>query len=202
MQLWMRGIAPLPNEGGPMTSIQAKFAVFYGTVDERPSGWYWTGAPDDLDEPPKDQSQGHSKPKLTLSSMRYGAGRGGYIDSLRISRRLLWRASPDQRRRVAALGTKNRYPSGSEAPGSHCRPICDREEDPGPQRRRAPHSAAGAAQMTRRPARVGSGSGQLRTCRCVGSGQQCAHSPGFQARRQPCSFHARTASGRADHQRI
>jgi hypothetical protein len=31
-----------------MTSIQAKFAVFYGTVDQRPSGWYWTGAPDDL----------------------------------------------------------------------------------------------------------------------------------------------------------
>jgi hypothetical protein len=41
MQLWMGGIAPLPNEGGPMTSIQAKFAVFYGKVDERPSGWYW-----------------------------------------------------------------------------------------------------------------------------------------------------------------
>jgi hypothetical protein len=52
MQLWMGGIASLPS-AGPMTSIQAKFAVFYGTVDERPSGWYWTGAPDDLDEPPK-----------------------------------------------------------------------------------------------------------------------------------------------------
>jgi hypothetical protein len=24
-----------------MTGIQPKFAVFYGKVDERPSGWYW-----------------------------------------------------------------------------------------------------------------------------------------------------------------
>jgi len=31
-----------------MTDIQAKFAVFYGQVDERPSGWYWaaTSAPE------------------------------------------------------------------------------------------------------------------------------------------------------------
>jgi hypothetical protein len=54
VQLWMVGIASLPNDGGPMTSIQAKFAVFYGKVDERPSGWYWTEAPpDDEGDRPK-----------------------------------------------------------------------------------------------------------------------------------------------------
>jgi hypothetical protein len=25
-----------------MTDIRAKFAVFFGRVDERPDGWYWT----------------------------------------------------------------------------------------------------------------------------------------------------------------
>jgi hypothetical protein len=25
--------------------MEARFAVFYGKVDRRPEGWYWTGAP-------------------------------------------------------------------------------------------------------------------------------------------------------------
>jgi hypothetical protein len=77
MQLRMGGIAPLPNKGGPMTSIQAKFAVFYGKADERPSGWYWTGAPDDLDEPPKGPITGpfESKADAIEHAIRSGIGR-------------------------------------------------------------------------------------------------------------------------------
>jgi hypothetical protein len=46
VQLWMGGVAPLPNDGGPMTVVQAKFAVFYGEPDQkRGSGWYWTVVP-------------------------------------------------------------------------------------------------------------------------------------------------------------
>jgi hypothetical protein len=77
MQLWMGWITPLPNGRDPMTSIQAKFAVFYGTVDERPSGWYWTGAPDDLDEPPKGPITGpfETKADAIEHAIRSGAGR-------------------------------------------------------------------------------------------------------------------------------
>ena len=47
MQLWMVGIATLPIYGRSMTSIQAKFAVFYGKVDQkRDPGWYWTSVPE------------------------------------------------------------------------------------------------------------------------------------------------------------
>ena len=47
MQLWMVGIAALPICGRSMTSMQAKFAVFYGKVDQkREPGWYWTGVPE------------------------------------------------------------------------------------------------------------------------------------------------------------
>jgi hypothetical protein len=52
MQLWMVGIAPLPN-GGAMTGIQTKIAVFYGEVDQkRGPGWYWTAVARP-GEPPK-----------------------------------------------------------------------------------------------------------------------------------------------------
>jgi hypothetical protein len=71
MQLWMGGLVPLPS-AGPMTSIQAKFAVFYGKVAERPSGWYWTAAPDDLDEPPKGPITGPFETKADAMEMRSG----------------------------------------------------------------------------------------------------------------------------------
>jgi hypothetical protein len=77
MQLWMGGIAPLPS-AGPMTSIQAKFAVFYAKVDERPSGWYWTAAPDDLDEPPQRTSHRAIRNQsgcYRACEIRSGAGR-------------------------------------------------------------------------------------------------------------------------------
>ena len=42
----MGGIAALPNDGKPMTVVQAKFAVFYGEPDQkRGPGWYWTVVP-------------------------------------------------------------------------------------------------------------------------------------------------------------
>jgi hypothetical protein len=44
LQLRMVRIASLPNYAPPMTSIEAKIAVFYGKVDD------WTGAPD-VDDP-------------------------------------------------------------------------------------------------------------------------------------------------------
>jgi hypothetical protein len=76
MPMWVVGIAPLPNDGGPMTGIQAKFAVFYGRVDERPPGWYWTGAPD-VDEPFKGPIGGpfETKADAIEHAIRSGAGR-------------------------------------------------------------------------------------------------------------------------------
>jgi hypothetical protein len=71
MQLWMVGIAPLPNDGGAMTNIQTKFVVFYGKVDERPSDWYWTGA-QDVDEPFKPFE---TKADAIEHALRSGAGR-------------------------------------------------------------------------------------------------------------------------------
>jgi hypothetical protein len=42
----MGGLAALPNDGEPMTVVQAKFAVFYGEPDQkRGCGWYWTVVP-------------------------------------------------------------------------------------------------------------------------------------------------------------
>jgi hypothetical protein len=75
MRVRMGGIAPLPNEG-PMTSIQAKFAVFYGKVDERPAGWYWTGAPA-VDEPFQEPITGpfESRADAIEHAIRSGAGR-------------------------------------------------------------------------------------------------------------------------------
>jgi hypothetical protein len=29
-----------------MTDVQGRFAVFFGKVDRRPPGWYWTNAPE------------------------------------------------------------------------------------------------------------------------------------------------------------
>jgi hypothetical protein len=43
----MGGIASLPNDRGPMTLVQAKFAAFFGKVDQkRDPGWYWTDVPE------------------------------------------------------------------------------------------------------------------------------------------------------------
>ena len=59
-----------------MTDIQAKFAVFYGKVDERPSVWYWTGAPD-VDEPFNGPITGpfETKEDAIEHAIRSGAGR-------------------------------------------------------------------------------------------------------------------------------
>jgi hypothetical protein len=46
MQLWMGGIAALPSKGRSVINIRAKFAVFYGKVDQkRDPSWYWTSVP-------------------------------------------------------------------------------------------------------------------------------------------------------------
>jgi hypothetical protein len=60
-----------------MTSIQSKFAVFYGRVDERASGWYWTEAPEDVDELPKGPFTGpfETKSDAIEHAIRSGAGR-------------------------------------------------------------------------------------------------------------------------------
>jgi hypothetical protein len=60
-----------------MTVVQAKFAVFYGRVDERSTGWYWTEAPDDVDELPKGPFQGpfETKADAVEHAVRSGAGR-------------------------------------------------------------------------------------------------------------------------------
>ena len=73
----MVGIAPLQNDGERMTGIHAKFAVFYGKVDERPSGWYWTSAPDDTDEHLKGPITGpfETKADAIEHAVRSGAGR-------------------------------------------------------------------------------------------------------------------------------
>jgi hypothetical protein len=67
---WTGLEGPLPNEGRQMPVIQAKFAVFYGRVDERPSGWYWTEAPDHVDEQLKGPITGPFDSERTLLSMR------------------------------------------------------------------------------------------------------------------------------------
>jgi hypothetical protein len=59
-----------------MAVIQAKIAVFYGRVDERPSGWYWSEA-DDVDEQLKGPITGpfDSEADAIEHAVRSGTGR-------------------------------------------------------------------------------------------------------------------------------
>ena len=59
-----------------MTEVQARFAVFFGKVDKRPQGWYWTGAPE-VGEPVKGQFTGpfESKAEAIEHAIQNGAGR-------------------------------------------------------------------------------------------------------------------------------
>ena len=60
-----------------MTSVQAKFALVFGKVDERPSGWYWTEAPEDVDELPKGPFTGpfETQADAIEHAVRSGTGR-------------------------------------------------------------------------------------------------------------------------------
>jgi hypothetical protein len=73
----MGGIAALPNDGEPMTDVQAKFAVFYGEPDQkRGSGWYWTVIPGP-GEPSKGPYTGpfETKADAVEHAIRSGTGR-------------------------------------------------------------------------------------------------------------------------------
>jgi hypothetical protein len=77
MQLWMVGIAPLPNDGGPMTGTELRIAVFFGEPDQKSgSGWYWTVVPGP-GEPSKGPYTGpfETKADAIEHAVRSGAGR-------------------------------------------------------------------------------------------------------------------------------
>jgi hypothetical protein len=59
-----------------MTDVQGRFAVFFGKVDRRPPGWYWTGAPE-VGEDFKGPITGpfESKADAIEHAIRSGAGR-------------------------------------------------------------------------------------------------------------------------------
>jgi hypothetical protein len=55
-----------------MTDVRAKFAVFFGRVDRRPEGWYWT-----VDEELKETFTGpfETKAEAIEHAMQSGVGR-------------------------------------------------------------------------------------------------------------------------------
>jgi hypothetical protein len=55
---------------------EGRFAVFFGKVDKRPEGWYWTGAPA-AGEPLKGPITGpfETKEEAIENAVRSGAGR-------------------------------------------------------------------------------------------------------------------------------
>jgi hypothetical protein len=61
---------------GEMTDVQGRFAVFFGKVDRRPQGWYWTGTPE-VGEDFKGPITGpfESKADAIEHAIRSGAGR-------------------------------------------------------------------------------------------------------------------------------
>ena len=59
----------------PITSVQAKFAVFYGEADQKLApGWYWTVVPGP-GEPSKGPDNGPFETKADAIEIRSGAGR-------------------------------------------------------------------------------------------------------------------------------
>jgi hypothetical protein len=75
MQLWVVRISPLPNDGEAMTGIQARFAVFFGKVDQkRDAGWYWTNAPEPGEHGPF-TGPFETKDEAVEHAIRSGGGR-------------------------------------------------------------------------------------------------------------------------------
>jgi hypothetical protein len=59
-----------------MTDVRARFAVFFGKVDKRPSGWYWISA-QESDQSIKGPFTApfETKAEATEHAMQSGAGR-------------------------------------------------------------------------------------------------------------------------------
>jgi hypothetical protein len=59
-----------------MTDVRARFAVFFGRVDKRAAGWYWTGA-QEMDKGVKGPFTGpfETKAEAVEHAIRSGAGR-------------------------------------------------------------------------------------------------------------------------------